>query len=83
MGKRGRRRQRESRSPAQHGLHVTVTALTALGELDLRHETQLVKAAVLYADRVTLASPKAVLLASWPHSTPLTAGHAWTASRHS
>jgi hypothetical protein len=41
-----------------------VAATASTGELDLSHETQLVKAAVLYADHVTLASPKAVLLAS-------------------
>jgi hypothetical protein len=39
-------------------------ALGSLNELDLRHETELVKAALLYADRVTLASPKALLLAT-------------------
>src|SRR5690348_15062834 len=74
MGRRARRRNREGAlsggqaqavaSPPRPEVHITVAATTYLGELDLRHETQLVKAALLYADRVTLASPKALLLAS-------------------
>jgi hypothetical protein len=43
---------------------MTVAAVTSIDALDLRHETQLVKAALLYADEVTLASPKALMLAS-------------------
>jgi hypothetical protein len=47
-------------------LHITVAAVTDMSGLhvDLRHETGLVKAALLYADRVTRASPSAVILAS-------------------
>jgi hypothetical protein len=41
---------------------VTVAVVTATGPLDLRHETRLVKAALLYADHVTLASAKAAML---------------------
>lgn len=44
-------------------VHMTVAVTGAGAALDLRHETQLVKAALLYADHVTLASPKALLLA--------------------
>lgn len=45
-------------------LHITVVALTAGRGLEMTDEVALVKAALLYADRVTLASPKAVLFAS-------------------
>jgi hypothetical protein len=45
-------------------VHITVAAVSQMHLPDLRHETRLVKAALLYADRVTLASPKALLLAS-------------------
>lgn len=43
---------------------MTVAVLGGIEAIDLTHETQLVKAALLYADHVTLASPKAYLLAS-------------------
>lgn len=49
--------------PRVSEVHVTVIALGQLDVVDLRRETELVKAALLYADRVTLASPKALLLA--------------------
>jgi hypothetical protein len=45
-------------------LHITVVAFTSGRGLEMTDEIALVKAALLYADRVTLASPKAVLLAS-------------------
>lgn len=73
MGKRSRHRARVVKAaepppaavdPAPTGLHITVAAITDLHELDLRHETELVKSALLYADRVTLASPKVALMAS-------------------
>lgn len=45
-------------------LHMTVMALSMPGEAnDLSHEARLVKASLLYADRVTLVSPKATMLA--------------------
>ena len=44
-------------------LHVTVVALT-MGGLDLTRETEMTKAALLYADKVTIASPSASLLAA-------------------
>jgi hypothetical protein len=48
--------------PESDQLHVTVTALpNGSGDSTLAHEVGLVKAALLYADRVTLASPTAVL----------------------
>jgi hypothetical protein len=46
-------------------LHITV--VTGYGDgshLNVAHETALVKAALLYADRVTLASPRVAMLAS-------------------
>jgi hypothetical protein len=46
-------------------LHITIAAGSIEGgSLDLSHETRLVKAALLYADRVTLASPKVMIVAS-------------------
>jgi len=46
-------------------LHITVTALSMVGDFnDISHEVRLVKAALLYADHVTLASPKATLLSA-------------------
>jgi hypothetical protein len=42
-------------------VHITVAAVSQMHLPDLRHETRLVMAALLYADRVTLASPKALL----------------------
>ena len=44
-------------------MHITVASLTTSSDIDIRHETQLVKAALLHADRVTLASPKAQMMA--------------------
>jgi hypothetical protein len=71
MGKRDRRRQRDSTADRpstttrrRDAVHMTVAAVTSIDALDLRHETQLVKAALLYADNVTLASPKVLMLAS-------------------
>jgi hypothetical protein len=55
---------RPAEQPGATELHITVAAITDLNELDLRHETELVKAALLYADRVTLASPKVAFMAS-------------------
>lgn len=50
----------------ENGLHITV--VTGFGEgaptLDVAHETALVKAALLYADHVTLASPRVSMLMS-------------------
>jgi hypothetical protein len=45
-------------------VNITVAALSGQGALDLSQETMLVKAALLYADQVTLASPKALLLSN-------------------
>ena len=45
-------------------MRVTVAALSGTSDIDIRHETQLVKSALLYADRVTLASLEALMLAS-------------------
>jgi hypothetical protein len=50
-------------------VHITVASggaegRGARGELDVSHETMLVKAALLYADRVTLASPRVAFLSS-------------------
>ncbi len=67
MGKRQRERKRQQAShtgtPLKPDVHITVAALSTTGELDLSHEVSLVKASWLYADRVTLASPKVMLLA--------------------
>lgn len=68
MGKRSRRCANEqsaqplTSSAASGAVHVTVAAVAHGAGLDLSHETQLVKSALLYADRVTLVSPKASLL---------------------
>lgn len=53
-----------AKEPRASELHITVAAITDMHEFDLRHETELVKAALLYADRVTLASPKVAYMAS-------------------
>ena len=47
-------------------VHITVATGGVEGRntLDVAHEMRLVKAALLYADRVTLASPRVALLAS-------------------
>lgn len=45
-------------------LHITVVAFTGGPGLEMTEELALVKAALLYADRVTLASPKTVMFAS-------------------
>lgn len=46
-------------------LHITVTALSMPGDFrDIGHEIKMVKAALLYADTVTLASPKATILSA-------------------
>jgi hypothetical protein len=47
-------------------LHITIVAGSIYrgGALDLSRETRLVKAALLYADRVTLAHPKVMIIAS-------------------
>ena len=47
-------------------LHITIVAgsITRHGALDLSRETRLVKAALLYADRVTLANPNVMIIAS-------------------
>jgi hypothetical protein len=47
-------------------LHITIVAgsIGRHGALDLSQETRLVKAALLYADRVTLANPKMMIIAS-------------------
>ena len=47
-------------------LHITIVAgsITRHGALDLSQETRLVKAALLYADRVTLANPRMMIIAS-------------------
>jgi hypothetical protein len=62
MSKRSRRRARDNRLPTgparpvpRGGLHMTVAALN-LRDIDIRHETRLVKSALLYADSVTLLS---------------------------
>jgi len=49
--------------PAKSDCHITIAALSTTAEIDLSHEVSLVKASLLYADRVTLASPKVMLLA--------------------
>jgi hypothetical protein len=68
MGMRARQRAREESAPRQSratpAVHVTVAAIADGSTLDLSHETRLVKSALLYADHVTLASPKALLMAS-------------------
>src|SRR5688572_7923890 len=78
MSKRAGRRRRAAEQPTPRAkappapeLHVTVAAITDMHELDLRHETELVKAALLYADRVTLASPKVAFMASLASITTL------------
>jgi hypothetical protein len=47
-------------------LHITIVAgsISRHGALDLSQETRLVKAALLYADRVTLANPKMMIIAA-------------------
>jgi len=50
--------------PTDPEFHITVVALTAGRGLEMTDELALCKAALLYADRVTLASPKAVMFAS-------------------
>ena len=45
-------------------LHITVVAFTKGAGMEMTDEIALTKAALLYADRVTLASPKAVMFAS-------------------
>lgn len=45
-------------------LHITVVALTSGRGLEMTDEVALCKAALLYADRVTLASPRAILFAA-------------------
>jgi hypothetical protein len=47
-------------------LHITIVAgsITRHGAIDLSQETRLVKAALLYADRVTLANPTMMIIAS-------------------
>lgn len=77
MGKRSRAKQRLERgnapapgveTPAQGAqgpeVHVTVATMPR-GDISgsLAHDAALVKAALLYADRVTLASPNAIMLA--------------------
>lgn len=49
--------------PTDPELHITVVAVT--GEIELTEQIALVKAALLYADKVTLASPNVILLASF------------------
>jgi hypothetical protein len=78
MSKRAGRRKAAAARPAARAkepraseLHITVAAITDMHELDLRHETELVKAALLYADRVTLASPKVAYMASIASFTTL------------
>jgi hypothetical protein len=78
MSKRAGNRRRaaapptpQAKDPRAPELHITVAAITDLHELDLRHETELVKAALLYADRVTLASPKVAFMASLASITTL------------
>src|SRR5688572_20749823 len=66
MGSRGRKRARSAATlavPAPPPLHITVTVVGKMDSLNFDHETALVKAALLYADRVTLVSPKAYLFA--------------------
>lgn len=50
--------------PRDPDLHIKVVALSGSG-FDLSEELRLVKAALLYADRVTLVAPKVVYLASF------------------
>jgi hypothetical protein len=52
-------------SPAE--VHITVATGWVAGrtDFDVSHETKIVKAALLYADRVTLASPRVAMLASF------------------
>jgi hypothetical protein len=77
MSKRAGRRRRAAEPPTPRAeepapeLHITVATITDMQELDLRHETELVKAALLYAARVTLASPKVALMASLASITTL------------
>lgn len=67
MGKRQRARKRlqgpAPGGPSKPAFHITIAALSTTAEIDLSHEVSLVKASLLYADRVTLASPKVMLLA--------------------
>jgi hypothetical protein len=62
MGKRERKRKRQFAARVRPSFHVLIASTATLGEIDLSHETEMIKAALLYADRVTLASPKALLL---------------------
>ncbi len=73
MGKRGRAKARRNRDSGQGApvaaasdsqVHVTV-ATVPRGDItgSLAHDAALVKAALLYADHVTLASPNAIMLA--------------------
>jgi hypothetical protein len=50
--------------PTGDGLHITVATTATLRGLSLAEELRLVKAALLYADRVTLASSTAGALAT-------------------
>jgi hypothetical protein len=56
--------ERMNSSQGDPELHITVVAFGS-GGVSLANEIALVKAALLYADRVTLASPKALLFASF------------------
>lgn len=51
-------------SNAPHELHITIVVAGARSTLSLTHEIEMVKAALLYADRVTLASPRATMVAT-------------------
>jgi hypothetical protein len=67
VGKRQRARKRQQGpapgEPSKPDFQITIAALSTTAEIDLSHEMSLVKASLLYADRVTLASPKVMLLA--------------------
>jgi hypothetical protein len=43
-------------------LHITIVAAGGTSEIALTHEIEMVKAALLYADQATLASPRLAML---------------------
>jgi hypothetical protein len=65
-------------SPSLDEIHVTVCAVGVGEEFHLRREVELVKSALLYADRVTLASPKVALIDTLAETAPGTAEDAET-----
>lgn len=63
MGGRGRRkRSRESTALSSTALHMSVATAPSNAVLDLGAEIRQTQAALLYADSVTLISPRAALI---------------------